>query len=128
MSRESADQVREAIQAGMREFRAFLDGARPQSCRLVQYIGPEHQAVDVPLSGAAAEVEGLLGEGFFRRVDPSSCGGLHQGLGVWLRGALVGVRPSRAGPAEQRAGDRLLMTETAGATAGGRARTGSRRM
>ena len=62
---ESAEQVGQRIATVSQEFNGWLQLGHPQKCRLVQYLGPEHHAMDVPLSEALSQVEGLLGEGLF---------------------------------------------------------------
>ena len=46
-------------------FRAWLAAQSAKRCRLIQFVGPNHVAKDVPLAESPSEVRHLLQEAFF---------------------------------------------------------------
>jgi hypothetical protein len=57
-------EVEQIIRQRLATFASWLGDQSVTFCRLVQYVGPDCFAIDVPLTQAPSQIEGLLAEGF----------------------------------------------------------------
>ena len=72
--------VTKEIAERLAAYRARSSDQQFQSCRLVQYCGPDVGAIDVPRSEIEAQIEGSVTEGYY--VD-WSCQNARLYLRVW---------------------------------------------